>query len=216
MSQDDFKDLEDLDEILETDEEPQMDHSKIVQEVQKKAKQGQPAVEVEERKRWNPAGACFPGAEVIDGSPRFCQDGVMVDQLSSETIDPESMNFLLAKQREKLEPDDRGVYVIGGSFRAPNYEELEQVLDDGLSCPFCSEKFSKEDTDFHELGTLVSYGGTIYHWACLGLWMLIKAKGHPEKAAATYHVDLRDIRGIKTSYRAIPFGRLGWTREGSQ
>lgn len=169
----------------------------------------------EARPRWSPAGPCFR-AEIAEDSPRFCQDGVMVNQLSNETVDPDSMNFLLAKQKEILEPDENGPISIGGSFRAPDYEALDEVLQQELACPFCSEKFTEDDCDPKELGSLVSYGGTIYHWSCLALWMLILAKGHTEIAAKRFFVDIRDLRAIKSSYRAIPWGRLGWRREGSQ
>ncbi len=46
--------------------------------------------------------------------------------------------------------------------------------------------------------------------------MLILAKGHPEKAAEVFHVDIRDLRAIKSSYRAIPWGRLGFRQPGTQ
>ncbi|MDD2754402.1 MAG: hypothetical protein PHS80_02625 [Methanothrix sp.] len=195
-----FNDPE-LDEELaaETDEEPQ-----------------KPVELPETRPRWSPAGAFFPGAELAEDSPRFCQDGKMVDQLSNETVDPDSMNFLLAKQKEVLEPDEAGPIPVGGSFRSPDYEALDEVLQHELACPFCNEKFSEDDCDPKELGSLVSYGGTIYHWSCLALWMLILAKGHTEIAAKRFFVDIRDLRAIKSSYRAIPWGRLGWRREGSQ
>ncbi len=175
-------------------------------------------VEIPEAKpaRWSPAGACFPGAEIADDSPRYCQDGVMVDQPSNETTDADSMNFLLAKQKEKLESDEAGPIPLGGSYRDPRLDELQQVLEDELSCPFCNEKFTKEDCDFQDLGQLVSYNSKVYHWACLGLWMLVLCKGHADKAAEIFHVDIRDLRALKTSYRAIPWGRLGFRQPGAQ
>ncbi len=96
------------------------------------------------------------------------------------------------------------------------------MLEDGLSCPFRRETFIEEDYDHKELGSLVYYGSTpkcqsvIWHSACLALQMLILAKDHPEVAAQRFNVDIRDLRGMKTHYRAIPWGRLGWTREGEQ
>lgn len=169
------------------------------------------------RTRWNPSGPCFR-AEMAEDSPRFCVDGVMMDQISAETVDPDSMNFLLEMQKEKLEPDEAGPIPVGGSYRALDYDELGQVLEDRLSCPFCRESFTEEDCDHRELGSLVYYGSTpegkktVWHWACLALQMLILAKGHPEVAAQRFNVDIRDLRAIKSSYRAIPWGRLGWRR----
>jgi len=137
--------------------------------------------------RWSPSGPCFR-AELVEDSPRFCVDGVMMDQISAETVNPDSMNFLLEKQKQKLEPDEAGPVPVGGSYRALDYYELEQVLEDGLSCPFCRETFTEEDCDHRELGSLVYYGSTpkgkriVWHWACLALQMLILAKGHPDVA----------------------------------
>jgi len=172
--------------------------------------------------RWSPSGALFPGAELAEDSRRFCQDGKMVDQISNETVDPDSMNFLLAKQKEILEPDPEGAVPVGGGYRAPAFEELQQVLEDELSCPFCLERFTEQDADPHDLGQLVYYGQDekgnrkVWHWACLALQMLILAKGHPEKAAEVFHVDIRDLRAIKSSYRAIPWGRLGFRVSGTE
>lgn len=175
-----------------------------------------PVVEIpDNRPRWSPSGALF-NAEIVDDSPRFCQDGVMVDQLSNETTDPDSMNFLLQKQREHLQQDENGPQPVGGSFRAPDYDALQEVLDQELVCPFCQEPFTEADCDFHDLGQLVSYNGVIYHWACLGLWMLILAKGHPYRAAELFHVSQADMRALKSSYRAIPWGRLGYRQPGSE
>jgi len=167
--------------------------------------------------RWSPSGPCFR-AEMAEDSPRYCVDGVMVDHISAETVDPDSMNFLLEKQRQKLKPDEAGPVSVGGSYRALDYDELDQVLEDSLFCPFCREAFTEEDCDYRVLGSLVYYGSTpegkriVWHWACLALQMLILAKGHPEVAAQRFNVDIRDLRAIKTSYRAIPWGRLGWRR----
>jgi len=149
----------------------------------------QPVEITEPRPRWSPSGPCFR-AELVEDSPKFCVDGVMVDQPPNETVDPDSMNFLLAKQKEHLQQDENGPIPVGGSYRAPDYEALQEVLDQGLSCPFCGEKFTEQDCDPHDLGQLVSYGGIVYHWSCLGLWMLILAKGHADKAAEIFHVPL--------------------------
>lgn len=212
LFEDPDEDEEALDELLESDQATEeVDHQEIVKEVQQVAKSDQT-----ERKRWSPAGACFPGAEIADDSPRYCQDGIMVDMPSNETCDPGSMNLLLAKQKEKLEPDEAGPIPLGGSYRDPRPDELQQVLEDELSCPFCNEKFTEEDCNPSDLGQLVSYNSKVYHWSCLALWMLVLCKGHADKAAEIFHCDLRDMRAVKSSYACIPWGRLGWRREGSQ
>ena len=175
----------------------------------------------ESRERWTPSGALFPGAEVINPG-QYYEDGQPVDAPSPETVDPDSMNFLLEKQKQILEPDPEGAVPVGGGYRAPSFEELEQVLEDGLSCEFCGEAFTPEDCDPHDLGQLVYYGHDekghrkVWHWSCLALWMLIICKGHPEQAADHFHVDIRDLRGIKSSYRAIPWGRLGFRTPGTE
>ncbi len=206
------EDEEALDELLESDQATEeVDHQEIVKEVQQVAKSDQA-----ERKRWSPSGACIPGAELVENSSRYCQDGVMVDQPSNETTDPDSMNWLLALQKKKLEPYEAGPIPIGGSYRSPDYEALEQVMENELACPVCSEKFTEEDCDFHDLGQLVSYNGVIYHWACLGLWMLVICKGHPDRASELFHVPLPDMRALKTSYRCLPWGRLGFRQPGTE
>jgi len=193
-------DEETLDELLNADakEEPQ-----------------EPVEIPESKQRWTPSGPCFR-AEMDTDEQVFFVDGkrVLASEMTAETTDPDSMNWLLALQKNRLEPDEAGPIPVGGSYRAPDYEALEQVLEDEMACPVCGEAFTPEDCALHDLGQLVSYGGIVYHWSCLALWMLVICRGHPEKAAQVYHVDLRDMRAIKTSYRAIPWGRLGWRREG--
>ncbi len=95
----------------------------------------EPVLPEEGRPRWSPSGALFPGAELATEEQMFCVDGQMVpaSQLSNETVDPDSMNFLLAKQKEILEPDPEGAVPVGGGFRAPAFEELLQVLEDERS-----------------------------------------------------------------------------------
>jgi hypothetical protein len=166
--------------------------------------------------RWQPSGALFPGSELVEDSPRYCVDGQMTNEISPETVDPDSMNFLLKKQKEHLQQDENGPIPVGGSYRDPRPEELEEVLEQGLSCPFCQDPFTEAECDSHDLGQLVSYGGIIYHWSCLALWMLILAKGHAYKAAEIFHCDSRDLRAIKASYRAIPWGRLGYRSPGTE
>lgn len=209
---DDFKDFDaELDDELngenkDGDEEPQ-----------------EPVLPEEGRPRWSPSGPCFR-AEMVTEEQHFCIDVQMVpaSQVSAEVVDPDSMNFLLAKQKEILEPDPEGAVPVGGGYRAPAFEELEEVLEQEMSCPFCGEAYTEQDADPHDLGQLVYYGmdekghRRVWHWACLALQMLILAKGHPEKAAETFHVDIRDLRAIKSSYRAIPWGRLGFRIPGTE
>jgi hypothetical protein len=203
MSNDDFKDLEELDEMLDADSEDKP--------------QDEPVAAPEARARWTPSGPCFR-AEMATNEQQFCVDGQMVpaSEVSADVVDPDSMNFLLSKQKQPLAPDEAGPIPVGGSFRSPDYEALDEVLQQELACPFCNEKFSEDDCDPRELGSLVSYGGTIYHWSCLALWMLILAKGHTEIVAKRFFVDIRDLRAIKSSYRAIPWGRLGFRQPGTQ
>lgn len=173
----------------------------------------------EPQARWSPSGAGFR-AEVIEDSPMYCVDGQMVDQLSAETVDADSMNFLLAKQREPLEPDPDGAVPVGNCCRAIDYSELEEAV--GKVCQFCDEEITEEEASPRGMGSLVYYGldergqKKVWHWSCLGLFMLIICKGHPEKAAEVFHVDIRDLKALKTSYRSIPWGRLGWSRDGGK
>jgi hypothetical protein len=108
MPDDDFKDFDaELDEEL-NGENPDGDEETL-----------EPVELPEGRPRWSPSGALFHGAELAEDSPRFCQDGKMVDQISNETVDPDSMNFLRAKQKEVLEPDPGGAVPVGRGYRAP-------------------------------------------------------------------------------------------------
>lgn len=137
-------------------------------------------------------------------------------------VDPESMNFLLSRQKIHLQTDPEGAVTVGGSVRDLRLEELEEVLELELACPFCSEPFIESDCDYRELGQLVYYGTTpeghrqVWHWECLGLQMLLSAKGHPEKGAQMFNVDLRDMRALKSQLRSIPWGRLGYLPRAEQ
>lgn len=216
MSQDDFNDLDELDELSEVEDEQPLEDLLEGQDPD----QEEPIVEQPETRpglSWNPAGAGFR-AEMDTDEQVFFVDGkkVMASEMTAEATDPDSRNWLLALQKKKLEPDENGPIPIGGSYRAPAPDELQQVLEDELVCPVCGEVFTPEDCDFHDLGQLVSYGGIVYHWACISLWMLVICRGHPEKAAEIFHIPLADMRAIKTSYRAIPWGLLGFRQPGTQ
>ena len=124
-------------------------------------------------------------------------------------VDPESMNYLLARQKIKLEPST--LEIVGRDVRYPVIEELEAAV--GKICPFCGEKLSQEDCSWREIGSIVTYGQAYWHWEHLALQALLLGKGHPQRAAEMFGLDLSELTAMKQYFRAIPWGRLGFLRE---
>jgi len=201
MSNDDFKDLEELDEVLAADsgedEEPQ-----------------EPVELPESKPRWTPSGPCFR-AESADTEKMFAVDGKMVpeSQLQAAQEDPELYNFLLMKQKEPFEPDPDGLRIVGQDPRDPDLDELEAVV--GRVCPFCGEKISEDEATVSDMGSLVFYGSDIWHWEHLALMALLKCHGHYQKAAEKYYLPLEDLKCMRTiEMRSLNWGRLGYVRGG--
>jgi len=205
MSNDDFKDLEELDEELaaetDGDEEPQ------------------DSVELPESKpRWTPSGPCFR-AESVDTEKIYTVNGQMVpesqlkDTLRAIQEDPELYNFLLMKQKEPFEPDPDGLRIVGQDPRDPDLDELEAVV--GRVCPFCGEKISEDEATVSDMGSLVFYGADVWHWEHLALCCLLKCHGHYQKAAEKYFLPLEDLKCMRTiEMRSLNWGRLGYVRSG--
>lgn len=208
MSNDDFKDLEEIDEELDAeidgDEEPQ------------------DAVELPQEKSpglsWAPAGACFR-AESADTEKMYCVDGQMVpesqlkDTLRAIQEDPELYNYMLMKQKEPFEPDQEGLRIVGQDPRDPDLDELESVI--GRKCPFCGEAITEDEANVSDMGSLVFYGADVWHWEHLALMALLKCHGHYQKAAEMYHLPLEDLKCMRTiEMRSLDWGRLGYVRSG--
>ncbi len=200
MSNDDFKDLEELDEELAAEID---------------GDEAQEPVELPESKsRWTPSGPCFR-AEAADTEKMFAVDGKMVpeSQLQAAQEDPELYNFLLMKQKEPFEPDQEGLRICGGDPRDADIEELESVI--GRVCPFCGEKISEDEATVSDMGSLVYYGQNIYHWEHLALMALLKCHGHWQQAAGRFHLPVEDLKAMRTlEFRSLSWGRLGYVRGG--
>ena len=217
-----FDDPSELGQLLETDQAPvEIDHSKIVQEIQK-ASQVKPTGN---KAQGSPAGipeGANSGAMPHEKKDRtLCIDGKMMKEsaalpLLAETVDPESMNFLLARQKIKLQPSI--LEIVGRDFRYPVIEELEAAV--GKVCPFCGEPISQEEAaNWREIGSIVTYGQApegqplYWHWEHLALQALLLAKGHPQRASEMFGLDISEMTAMKQYFRAIPWGRLGFLRE---
>jgi len=205
MSNDDFKDLEELDEELaaeaDGDEEPQ-----------------EPMELPESKPRWTPSGPCFR-AESVDTEKIYTVNGQMVpesqlkDTLRAIQEDPELYNFLLMKQKEPFEPDQEGLRIVGQDPRDPDLDELESAI--GRKCPFCGEKISEDEATVSDMGSLVFYGADVWHWEHLALMALLKCHGHYQKAAEKYYLPLEDLKCMRTiEMRSLNWGRLGYVRSG--
>ena len=190
MSNDDFKDLEELDEVLAADsgedEEPQ-----------------EPVELPESKPRWTPSGPCFR-AESADTEKMFAVDGKMVpeSQLQAAQEDPELYNFLLMKQKEPFEPDPDGLRIVGQDPRDPDLDELESVI-------------TEDEATVSDMGSLVFYGADVWHWEHLALMTLLKCHGHWQPAAEKYHLPQEDLKAMRTlEFRSLSWGRLGYVRGG--
>lgn len=206
---------EDLGGLLQEDQAPAVepDHAEIVRQVQANSK-----IRPAEKPKGIPEGA-NSGAMPHEKKDRtMCIDGRMVKEstVMAETVDPESMNYLLARQKVKLEPST--LEIAGRDRRYPELDSLEASI--GKICPFCNEKLSQEDCSWREIGSIVTYGQApdgqplYWHWEHLALQALLAAKGHPEKASKDFNLDLSEMTAMKQYFRSIPWGRLGFTREG--
>jgi len=207
MSDDDFKDLEELDEVLAADsgEEESQDPVELPQ-----VRSPGPS--------WAPAGACFR-AESVDTEKIYTVNGQMVpesqlkDTIRAIQEDPELYNFLLMKQKEPFEPDQEGLRIVGQDPRDPDLDELEAVV--GRVCPFCGEKISEDEATVSDMGSLVFYGADVWHWEHLALCCLLKCHGHYQKAAEKYFLPLEDLKCMRTiEMRSLNWGRLGYVRSG--
>jgi len=204
MSNDDFKDLEELDEELAAEID---------------GDEAQEPVELPESKpRWTPSGPCFR-AESVDTEKIYTVNGQMVpesqlkDTIRAIQEDPELYNFLLMKQKEPFEPDQEGLRIVGQDPRDPDMEELETVI--GRVCPFCGEKISEDEATVSDMGSLVYYGQNIYHWEHLALMALLKCHGHWQQAAGRFHLPVEDLKAMRTlEFRSLSWGRLGYVRGG--
>ena len=204
MSNDDFKDLEELDEELAADSGEE---------------ESQEPVELPESKpRWTPSGPCFR-AESIDTEKSYTVNGQMVpesqlkDTLRAIQEDPELYNFLLMKQKETFEPDQEGLRIVGQDPRDPDLDELQAVV--GRVCPFCGEKISEDEATVSDMGSLVFYGLDVWHWEHLALMALLKCHGYWQQAAEKYHLPLEDLKAMRTlEFRSLSWGRLGYVRSG--
>jgi len=200
MSNDDFKDLEELDEELAADsgqEESQ-----------------EPMVLPESKPRWTPSGPCFR-AESADTEKMFAVDGKMVpeSQLQAAQEDPELYNFLLMKQKEPFEPDPDGLRIVGQDPRDPDLDELESVI--GRICPFCDQAITEDEATISDMGSLVFYGPDVWHWEHLALQALLVCKGHYQQAAERFHLPMEDLKAMRTlEFRSLSWGRLGYVRGG--
>ncbi len=200
MSNDDFKDLEELDEELAADSGEE---------------ESQEPMELPESKpRWTPSGSCFR-AESADTEKMFAVDGKMVpeSQLQAAQEDPELYNFLLMKQKQPFEPDPDGLRIVGQDPRDPDLDELESII--GRICPFCGQAITEDEATVSDMGSLVFYGLDVWHWEHLALMALLKCHGHWQQAAEKYHLPLEDLKAMRTlEFRSLSWGRLGYVRSG--
>ena len=127
----------------------------------------------------------------------------------NDTIDPESMNYLLARQRIKLQPST--LEIVGQSVRYPVIEELEDAV--GKICPFCGEEISQSEASWKDIGNIVRYSQDYWHWEHLALQVLLLEHGHANAAAMKYNLDPVELRTMKLYFRSLPWGRLGYLRE---
>jgi hypothetical protein len=223
---------EDIDGLLGVDQLPeipsQQDIVKKVQEDIKAAQDereneeaGSPLLEEPKSQRPKPKN-CFDGglnAQLPPDHERQIRVGDKqmpwsdFQKIASQTIDPDSLNFLLAKQKIKLDPDPEGPRPVGRNIRGPDYYELEDSV--GKVCPFCGQEITSEDASPKEIGTLVYYGKDkdgqpfIWHWAHLSLQMLLSCRANIKEASEKYNVDFVDLKAMKLYYRAIPWGYFG-------
>lgn len=221
---------QDLESLLETHKAPsvEIDHQEVVAQLVKKTQrlpagnkdQGVPA-ETGPRDRSKDRSWAIPGQLPRDAEKVYCVDGQMLPAseakaILSQEIDPESFNFLIQKQKQPLEPAE--LSIVGKDRRYPDVEECDSVI--GHKCKFCGEEISQSEASWREIGGLVFYGQDseglpqVFHWSCLSLWCLLLEKGHPRKAAEKFNLDPDEITSMKMFYRSIPWGRLGFAREG--
>src|SRR5271157_4800986 len=126
-----FDNPDELGSLLQEDQAPdikQKPQSEIVAEIQKNAHVK--PVENGPRDRSKDRSWAIPGQLPKDREKTFCIDGLMVSEsaarpILAETVDPESFNFLISKQKQKLEPAE--LSVVGKDRRYPDTEELDSV-----------------------------------------------------------------------------------------